>query len=273
MKNKIKIAFIGGGNMAHAIVSSMVDPASRAVLKNNGDVLEIIVADPEEAQLMRFKSICAVTTDNAAAASASDYVFLCVKPQCATNAIEPIRPLLSDKTVISIMAGVSLDKLSELTGASRIVRVMPNLNARVGESCSVYSMRGDGINEREVQAMLGCFGTFSRADESMFDAATGISGSGPAFVFAAIKAFYDEAVAQGFDKAAAKDMVVQTFLGSVLTFEKSSEDISALISSVCSKGGTTIEGVTHLSDNGFEDILRTAISKAVARSVELGKQL
>ncbi len=273
MKNKIKIAFIGGGNMAYAIVSSMTDPASRAVLKNNGDILDITVADPEEAQLMRFKSVCAVTTDNAAAVTASDYVFLCVKPQCALTAIEPLRALLSDKTVVSIMAGVSLDRLFELTGACRIVRVMPNLNARVGESYSAYAMRGDGINEREIQSMLGCFGTFSRVDESKFDAVTGISGSGPAFVFAAIKAFCDEAVAQGFDKAAAKDMVVQTFLGSVLNFEKSSEDISKLISSVCSKGGTTIEGVTHLSENGFENILRTAISKAVNRSVEMGKQL
>ena len=273
MKNKIKIAFIGGGNMAHAIVSSMTDDASRAVLMRNGDVFAITVADPEEAQLMRFKGLCNVTTDNAAAVNASDYVFLCVKPQCAAAALEPIRAYLESKVVISIMAGVSVDRLSELTGAKRIVRVMPNLNARVGESYSVYTVRGNGVDERVIQAMLGSFGTFSRVDESKFDCVTGIAGSGPAFVFAAIKAFYDEAVSRGFDADAAKSMVYQTFYGSVLTAESSNEDLQTLISSVCSKGGTTIEGVTHLTESGFENILRTAISKAIARSVEMSGKL
>ena len=272
MKNKIKIAFIGGGNMAHAIVSSMTSQVSRDVLKRNGDIFSITVADKEEAQLRRFNGVCEVTTDNAHAVNVSDYVFLCVKPQNAAAAIDPIRQLLKDKVVVSIMAGMNIDRLSEMTGASRIVCVMPNLNARVGESYSVYSVRGD-IDERVIQVMLGSFGKFSRIDESRFDDVTGIAGSGPAFVFAAIKAFYDEAIARGFEKEQAHEMVYQTFFGSVLTAESADCQLSDLISSVCSKNGTTIEGVTHLRDSGFENILRTAIGKSISRSIEMGKQL
>lgn len=271
MKNKIRIAFIGCGNMARAVISSMTNPTSVAALKANGKVFCITAADRDEVKLMPIKDLCAVTLDNAKAVAESDYVFIAVKPQDAEAALRDLD--LKDKTVISIMAGVSVDRLKQLTGSKRIVRVMPNLNARVGESFNAFVVSGieDGAPMQAVLEILGSFGAYCQIEESEMDAVTGITGSGPAFVFMAVKAFYDEAIAHGFNAAQAKSMAVQTVLGSVLTVEKSTEDLDALVSSVCSKGGTTIEGVEYLNENKFESILRGAIEKSIARSKEMSK--
>ncbi|MCM1367822.1 MAG: pyrroline-5-carboxylate reductase [Roseburia sp.] len=271
MKNKIGIAFIGCGNMARAIISSMTDPASVAALKANGKVFRIIAADRDEAKLTPLNGVCGITLDSAHAVAESDYVFLAVKPQDAAAALDGLD--LRGKTVISIMAGVTIDRLKSLTGADRIVRVMPNLNARVGESFNAYTAVGISSGEatQTVLEILGSFGAYSEVDEREMDAVTGITGSGPAFVFSVIKAFRDEAVARGFDAEQAKRMAVQTVIGSALTVEKSADDLDALISSVCSKGGTTIAGVEFLKANNFENILRGAISESIARSCEMSK--
>lgn len=270
MKNKIKLAFIGCGNMAQAMIGSLTDPASAAVIKANGDVMQITVADPDEAKLMSVRQKCTVTHDNAAAVDAADYVVLAVKPQSAEAALGGID--MSQKTVISIMAGVSINKLASLTGAGSIVRVMPNLCARVGESFNAYAVHGvDGEKMRVVLEILGSFGVCREVSEDMLDAVTGITGSGPAFVFMTLKAFYDEAVAQGFSPEDAKAMAVQTVVGSALTAEKSEDGFDALIRSVCSKGGTTIEGVDHLNNGGYTDMLRGAIVKSIEKAKELNK--
>lgn len=271
MKNKIKVAFIGCGNMARAVISSMTNPSSVAALKANGKVFNIIAADRDEAKLMPLKGGCDVTLDRAQAVSLSDYVFLAVKPQDAQDALNGLD--LCGKTVISIMAGVTIAKLKTLTGSDKIVRVMPNLNACVGESFNAFTTVGieDGEPLQTVLEILGSFGSFCRVDESEMDAVTGITGSGPAFVFMAIKAFYDEALSRGFDAETAKSMAVQTFIGSALTAERAADGLDALISSVCSKGGTTIAGVEYLNDNKFEDVLRGAINKSIERSVEMSK--
>ncbi len=270
MKNKIRIAVIGSGNMARAIVSSMTNISTVAALKANGDEFRIIVSDKDEAKLMPIKPLCAVTKDNAEAVASADYVILAVKPQSAAEALSGLD--LTGKTVISIMAGIGIGRLSELSGASNIVRVMPNLCARIGESFNAYTHVGLGKEElRVVSEILGSFGVCREVKESDMDGVTGISGSGPAFVFMTIKAFYDEAVARGFDCDTAKEMAIQTVIGSALTAEKSDCGFDELIDAVCSKGGTTIAGVEYLNSKGYCDILRGAIGKAIERSEEMSK--
>ncbi len=267
MKNKIRVAFIGCGNMAQAIIKSMNNPSVRAALKSEKYALEITASDCDERNLMNVRGMCEVTSDNSAAVATADYVFIAVKPQNAEAALIGLE--LSHKVVVSIMAGVSIAALKSITGASKIVRVMPNLNARVGESLNAYCAEGLSDDElHTVSVLFGCFGTELNVKESELDAVTGLSGSGPAFVFMTLKAFRDEAVARGFDEETAKRIAVQTVIGSALTAEKS-DDIDALIESVCSKGGTTAEGVSYLCENKYEGILRGAIVKAIEKSKEM----
>lgn len=270
MKNKIRLTVIGCGNMARAIIDGLTSPASKAVLKSNGDVFDITVTDTQEKNLMPMRDVCRVSLDNALAVKDCGYVLIAVKPQNAESALSSLE--LSDKVVISIMAGVTVDKLKKLTGSQKIMRVMPNLNARVGEAMSAYVASGLSAEEKRVAIeILGSFGRFAEVEESDMDAVTGITGSGPAFVFMTIKAFYDEAVSRGFSPELAKEFAVQTVIGSALTAERHEGDFDTLISSVCSKGGTTIEGVNYLNENNYTDIVRTAISKAIARSEEMSK--
>lgn len=270
MKNKIRMAVIGCGNMAQAIVSSITNSSAAVALKANGDEFRIIVSDKHEEKLASMKSLCEVTNDNAEAVKNADYIILAIKPQSAEKALSGLD--FTGKTVISIMAGVSIMRLSALTGAEKIVRVMPNLCARIGESFSAYTHIGLNKEDlRIVSEILGSFGVCREVRESDMDSITGISGSGPAFVFMTIKVFYDEAVAQGFDDSTAKAMAIQTVIGSALTAEKSDCSFDELIDAVCSKGGTTIAGIAHLNANGYCDILRGAIRKAIERSKEMSK--
>lgn len=270
MKIKIKIAFIGCGNMGRAIVESLLSPVTVAALKRNGKVFRITAVDRDEAKLMPLKGRCDVALDAAAAVEASDYVVFAVKPQdfrdCA-NGLD-----LGRKTVISIMAGVTLDELSQVTGAERLVRVMPNLCACVGESYSVFASRGivDPDDKQTILEILGAFGKFREVDEHSIDGATGISGCGPAYVFKLINAFCVDGVSRGFSPDVAREMAIQTVIGSALVCEATGEDIPALVSRVCSPGGATAEGVKVLDERGFEQTVRAAVEASVEKAKTLG---
>lgn len=269
MKNKIKIGFIGCGHMARAIIDGMTSPATEAALKANNEKFVITVADRNESKLLPIKHKCAVTLDINEAVYASDYVIVAIKPQGAEETLRSLE--LKDKTVISVMAGVGTDKLADVTGAERIVRVMPNLGASVGESFNAYAMRGvEGEVECAVVEILSSFGLPVAVAESDMDAVTGITGSGPAFVFMAIKAFCDEAVARGFSAELARTMAVHTVIASALVADASELELDGLIDSVCSRGGTTERGVGYLKEKDFVGTLRTAISRSVDRAKELG---
>lgn len=270
MKNKIKIALIGCGHMGRAIITSMNNAAVKSVLKSNHEAFEITASDCDENSLLKVRGLCNVTKSNAQATASAGYVILAVKPQNIEEALTGVD--LSKKVVISVMAGLTTERLTELTGSSRIVRVMPNINACVGESLNAYC--SCGLNEEEllvVQVILGSFGVCHEVKEENMDSVTGLCGSGPAFVFMTLKAFYNEAIERGFDEAAAKHIAVQTLVGSALTAEKSNESFDTLIKAVCSKGGATARGVEHLDANNYVGVLRGAIAKSIERSKEIGQ--
>ncbi len=267
MKNRIKIAIIGCGNIARSIINGLNTPAAKAALKANGDIFEVTVTDRDEAKLIPVKPLCRVSLDNSAAAAA-DYVILAVKPHDAQSAVSGVD--LSDKTVISVMAGVTIQKIKELTRANRVVRAMPNVNARVGEAYVAFCCEGLSDEDRRVAIeLLASSGRVSEVEEKYMSAVTGISGSGAAFVFMAMKAFYDESIACGFSSEQAKDMAVSLFIGSAINAENYDGSFDSLIQSVCSKGGTTVAGVDYLEESGFENILRSAVKKSIARAEEL----
>jgi pyrroline-5-carboxylate reductase len=271
------LGVIGCGNMARAIIGRLASGGMDGFLKREGARLLISVSDSDADQLKKIedRGYKNVTTllDNAALVKASDFVLLAVKPQSFADAVKYLN--FTDKTLISIMAGVSVNKLCAVTAAQKIVRVMPNLNAQIGESFNAYCPRGLSESEEAfVNALLGGFGAAVKVEERMLNAVTGVAGSGPAFVFMFIDAFISAAEGYGFSPFEARQAALTTIIGSARHIERSPDaDIGALINSVCSKGGTTIEGVNFLRESDFESTVKTAIDRAVRRAGELERNL
>ena len=271
MKN-YTLAVIGCGNMAQAIIKALRSERISAELKAQSRVLEIFVSDTDSS-----KTACVsgngihIAQDNDYAVKNCDYVLLAVKPQYAHEILKPLD--LKNKVIISIMAGIKIQTLKEYTGSDKIVRVMPNLNARVYQSFNAYTCCGLSDNEHEfVRFALGSFGQAEEIKEEGMNAVTGLTGSSPAYVFMFIKSFIETGVSLGFSYDTARNMALSAVIGSAETVKADKNaDLERLIESVCSKGGTTIEGVNYLHDSDFEKITATAILKAVKRAEELSE--
>lgn len=273
MKNKIKIAVIGCGRMGSGIVSSMISPLTKANLLANGDVLELTVCDRNESKIIPFGGACKTTLDKKLAVSKAKYVFLCVQPSVWKTAVDGLD--LTDKIVFSIIAGVTIDDIAKVTGAKRVVRIMPNVNATVGESTNIFAMQGVERKDRfEVLEIIGSFGRPCEVDEQYIDGITGVSGCSPAFIFMTIKSLYQKAVEVGIDKTQALEIVMQTVIGSAVYCESAlsqGKTFDELIDSVCTKGGATEQGVKYLVDNNYCDVLANAVDVANSRVIELGE--
>lgn len=262
MKNKITVAVIGCGAMGSAVASCLLNPATAAAQRANGNKLYVTVCDNDESRLLPFNGRCDVMLSAERAIAACEYIIVALTPACA-DALS--RFDFGGKTVISLMAGVSVSRLAALTHCGKIVRAMPNLNAAVGEAYTAYC--AEGLSEAEkfvVAQLLGSLGMFEEMPEHRIDVATGLTGCAPAFVFSAIKAFCDEAVARGFAPDRAKRMAVQVFYGSALAAERHDGDLGELISAVATPGGATAAGFKVLQDGAFESTLRGAIGAAIA---------
>lgn len=279
---KYAVGFIGYGNMAQAIVSGLVDKLSVCILKDAGFKLKIAVSDPDAEKLARAPKGVAVTSDNTLLVDSCDVIVLAVKPQMSEEALKGLD--FTGKILISIMASISTATIAKLTGRAtdKIVRVMPNLNARIGAAYSTYCTTGLTKGEaRLVENMIFSFGDAREVDEKYMNATTGIGGSGPAFAFMFIKAYYEAALKRGVPRAIALEMALCTIRGSVALIEETyrtdcehdcgNVDFDGLVKSVCSKGGTTIEGVNYLNEHNFEAVVTEAIDRAVARAEEMGK--
>ncbi len=273
---KVNLGIIGCGNMALAIIMGIAAGGMDEYLKKEKAELFITVSDPDPAQLEKAAATgyerLTLTQMNDVLCESSDYVLLAVKPQSAAQALE--NAALKDKVVISIMAGVTAAKIRALSGSDKVVRVMPNLNAQIGKSLNSYaSLNLSAPEEAFTGALLASFGENVKIPEERINAATGIAGSGPAFVFMFVKAFKDVAVKYGFSEADAITLAAKTVMGSAEHIYKAGAglDIDKLVGSVCSKGGTTIEGVNFLREKEFESVVCEAIERAVKRAEELGR--
>ena len=271
---KYNVGFIGYGNMSRAIVAALKNPVSVKLLKNAGFKLNIAVSDNDANKLSDVPGGIKFTTDNQELISACDLIVLAVKPQNAAQAVDGLD--FSGKIVMSIMASVTIKALSELINGKtdKIVRVMPNLNAIIASAYSAFCVKGlSGEEYSLVKAILSTFGEADELKEEQMNAATGLSGSGPAFVFKFINALAEGGAENGLDKAQALKMTLATVIGSAYLVEsgEGGNDISELVKSVCSKGGTTIEGVKHLDENNFEKTVAQAVTKAVKRAEEMSK--
>ncbi len=253
-----KMAFIGSGVMAEAMVKGLI----------HGQLIEgesIICSDPVESrgEELRNKYGVRSTTDNAQAVSGVDIVVLSVKPQVLGLVFKDLQGKITpEQLIISIVAGVTTDTLRQNLQTDRVIRVMPNTPAQVGEGMSVWTCPAAVSQEdREVAAtILRALGKerYVRLESEM-DMATALSGTGPAYVFLFMEALIDAGVHMGFSRRVAEELVLQTVKGSVDFAIKSGAHLAELRNMVTSPGGTTADALYHLEKGG----LRTVISRAV----------
>ena len=274
-----KLGFIGAGNMAEGLARGLV---ANKVFK----AAELIASDVDAARRRKFKGALKieVTTDNLKVLGASRAVLFAVKPQTIDAVLTELaraggddsgKGRLADKLFVSIAAGVTLGRLEgALGGRARVIRVMPNAPAMVGQGMAAL-VRGRHATRADEAFALGIFravgDAVTLADEAMLDAVTALSGSGPAYVYLFAKALADAAVAQGLPAELALRMALKTIRGAEENMRRSPLTAEELIRIVASPGGTTEAALKQLGADGFSDIVAHAIQAAAERSRELGR--
>ncbi len=265
-----KIAFIGAGNMGQALIrgilsASLVDPGN----------ITAADTDAEKLQQLNKEYGIATTQDNSDAVSSSEVIVLSVKPQVMESVLRGVSPVVDDsKLVLSIAAGTTIESIkSQLKNGPRIIRIMPNTPALVGEGAAALAPGGNATEE-DVNLALEVFSSVGRAiivEEKMMDAITGLSGSGPAYVFLFIEALSDGGVKMGLPRDVSLLLAAQTVLGAARMVLELGKHPGELKDMVTSPGGTTIEGVHALEHGALRSITIDAVEAATLRSQELGK--
>ena len=264
------IGFIGAGQMARALAKGFVD----ANLVSANQISASDAFSSATADFIKVVEGAVAVKSNAELVTQSNVVFLSIKPQNLVSVLGDIRESInSDKLIVSIVAGCTLELLNDGLGTDRIVRVMPNTPCLVGKGACAYSC-GAGVNEKDdeiVTRLLGSVGYVTPIQESMLDAVTGLSGSGPAYVYQVIEALSDGGVRMGLPREIATALAAQTVRGAAEMVLKTNEHPAVLKDKVTSPGGTTIAGLQALEDAGMRSALIAAVKAATARSKELGE--
>ncbi|WP_426456119.1 pyrroline-5-carboxylate reductase [Acinetobacter sp. KB005] len=263
------ICFIGGGNMAQALIGGLV---SRGLPPTR-----ITVSDPVEQirQLLQEKEVH-VTQDNVAAIQNADVVVLAVKPQVLATVLRPLKGLLSDKLVISIIAGAEIQTISNLVDSDRIVRVMPNTPALVQTGAhGIYANDVVGTSDRELTSqILAATGlTIWVNSEAQIDAVTAVSGSGPAYFFYLMESMIRAGKNLGLDEKVATALTLQTALGAAQMAITSSNTPSELRKNVTSPNGTTQAALEVFDRAQISQNIQSALAAAQKRSQELAQEL
>lgn len=264
------IGFIGGGNMGKAMIGG--------ILKANLIAPDhIIVADLYEKGLQEIKEKYGVkiTTDNNEAAKMSDILFLSVKPNLYPVVIETIKnEVKEDVIIVTIAAGKAISGTEAAFGRKlKVVRVMPNTPALVGEGMSALCPN-DVVTKEELKEIISIFESFGEAEvvpEKLMDAVTSVSGSSPAYVYMFIEAMADAAVLDGMPRNQAYKFAAQAVLGSAKMVLETGMHPGALKDMVCSPGGTTIEAVATLEEKGLRNAVISAMRSCTKKSKEMSK--
>ena len=266
----LRWGFIGAGRMATALIQGML----RAGTTTNA---AISASDPLESSRARLHTDTGVfvTDSNLEIARRSDVLVLAVKPQGMAGVLEELRAEITpDHLVISIAAGVTMATLTGGIGEDRrLVRVMPNTPALIGEGASAYCL-GPHVrpsDEEIVRSCLEAVGRAYRVPENLLDAVTGLSGSGPAYVYVMIEALSDGGVRVGLPREIATALAAQTVLGAAKMVLETGEHPGVLKDQVTSPGGTTIAGLHALERGGIRATLIDAVEAATQRSAELAE--
>ncbi|USX13611.1 pyrroline-5-carboxylate reductase [Oxalobacteraceae bacterium OTU3CAMAD1] len=270
----MKIAFIGGGNMASALIAGLAGKLTAGA--------DIHVVDPNPESLAKLKQQYGVTTATAADAAlgAADVIVLAIKPQSMREVAAQLLPLLDQARqtlIVSVAAGIrSADLARWLGGYGAIVRCMPNTPALIGMGITGM-VAAAGVSAGQKQAaddILRAVGpTVWLDDESKIDAVTAVSGSGPAYVFYFIEAMQQAAVDMGLSAEQGTQLALATFAGAAQLANQSSEPVALLRERVTSKGGTTYAALTSMEQSGVKAAIVQAVKAAAARGKEMGDEL
>ncbi|MBT3595956.1 MAG: pyrroline-5-carboxylate reductase [Verrucomicrobia bacterium] len=270
MSEVLKIGFLGAGKMATALASGFV--AMGKVVPQN-----LIGSDPYPEALQVFKENTGgqITDKNTDVARDADLIFLAVKPDKVADALDSIQRYWREShCLISIVAGAKLDQLAEhLPAGARILRVMPNTPALVGSSASAFALGefATRVDAEITTSLLNSVGITEEVAEHLLDAVTGLSGSGPAFVYQFIEALSDGGVASGLPRELATKLAAQTVAGAAKMVLETGIHPGQLKDAVTSPGGTTIEGVHELEKGGLRATTMNAVRAAAAKSRKLGR--
>ncbi len=254
----MKIGFVGGGNMAGAIAQGVV---ASGVCRAD----DVLVCDINEEMLKKYTGGIKTSTENRDALLC-DYIVLAVKPFILASVLEKLaKENISDKVFISIAAGISVDEIKSVLGSdSKVVRVMPNTPAQVGEGMTVIAKPDEYINDKELADVIKIFDAVGKTEimaESMINVVTGVSGSSPAYVYMMIEAMGDAGVIGGIPRNIAYKLAAQSVLGSAKMVLDTGRHPGELKDMVCSPKGTTIEAVGELEKRGFRSAIIEAIKK------------
>ena len=262
------LGLIGGGRMAEALISGVL--TARLF-----EPEQICVADPDVTRQDHLKRHYRVRVGlvNDEVVRASDIVMLAVKPQVLADVLRGVGTGIGHRLVVSVAAGVPIGRLQEFLGSqTSIIRAMPNTPAMVGAGMTALAV-GPGVGPEavaRVQQIFNAVGKVVVLEERLMDAVTGLSGSGPAYIFLAIEAMADGGVKMGLPRETASMLAAQTVLGAARMVLESGQHPARLKDQVASPGGTTIAGLHRLEQGGLRAVLMDAVEAATRRSQELG---
>lgn len=261
-----KIGFLGSGNMASLVAT--------VVKQNTDSTLLFSNRSPEKAQALSAK-LGGVFSTNQGIAQECDLIFLGIKPQMLDQVLAEITPILKGRkepyTLVSMLAGATTATLAEKSGASRIIRIMPNTPLAVGQGVIPYC--GLGVSQEELEAfaaLLQGAGLVDQIVESQLDAASAVAGCGPAFCALFLEALSDGGVYCGLPRDTALRYAAQALAGTGALFLAQGDHPGAMKDKVCSPGGATIRGVVALEEGAFRASTIKAVTEACQRSLDLG---
>jgi pyrroline-5-carboxylate reductase len=267
----MKVLVIGAGNMGLTYSEGM---ASSVLLSKHK--LRIYDTDPKKIKSLN-KDLRFDVYDNLEdCLPTSDIVFIAVKPYHSDGLFDTMKPLINEEQIfVSLMAGVTIKTIKNKLGVKKVIRTMPNLPAQVGKGVTSYT-ESKAVSKVElimVRNLIDTTGTSIHVNSEKFiDASTGISGSGPAYVFYFMQSMLEAALKMGFSPYDSKVLVSSTFEGAIELFNQNDISPKSWIDKVASKGGTTEAAIDSMEDNNVKELIKDAAYAAFDRAIELGKK-
>ncbi|MGI8604070.1 MAG: pyrroline-5-carboxylate reductase [Verrucomicrobiales bacterium] len=266
----MKLGLIGCGKMGSALLLGIL-------AKKLCRARDVTVRDSDPAAVAKLRRSAPgvrIAKNTEEIVAGTDAVLVCVKPTDVPGVMAQLGRAAKSPLLISIAAGVKIGAIEKAAGAQcRVARVMPNTPALIGKGAAAYALgsRATNADGALTEKLLGAVGTVSRVDEKLLDAVTGVSGSGPAYVYLIIEALADAGVLVGLAREVSLQLAAQTVAGAAEMVLRTGQHPGALRDQVASPGGTTIAGIAVLEERGLRSALIEAVRAATARSVELGK--